>query len=534
MLLRPSAPPPLCTDAWVRFPQPNPLARLRLFCFPHAGGGASLYRLWPQGLPEEVEVCAVQLPGREGRMQEAPFTRMTPLVQTLLPALQPYLDKPFALFGHSLGALICFQLARQLRRQVGLLPVHLFVAAWPAPHLPHLDQPLHQLPEAEFIRSLRRLQGTPELVLRNRDLLDIFLPLLRADFAVAETYTYAAEPPLACPITAFGGLQDRRVGRQPLEAWRQQTTAAFALRLFPGDHFFVQDNRPLLLEAIAGDLTRCAEVPPCPPAPLPLCSPAPLPLASQMWHVPPADLTLGDDEIHVWRVHLALTAGDILALRRTLAADELARAKRFHFQEDRQRFIAARGALRDILGRYLQRPPQEVRFRYSAHGKPLLAAAHAQEDPADPHLQFNLAHAGDLALVAVARRRPVGVDIERFRPDISQELLAARTFSPREQAQLQALPAGLQTQGFFNCWTRKEAYVKARGEGLSLPLDQFDVSLAPGEPAQLLHVAGDPQEAARWTLMELAPGPDHAAALAVPGHGWRLTCWQWQPHWRTQ
>ncbi|MDH7486310.1 MAG: 4'-phosphopantetheinyl transferase superfamily protein [Anaerolineae bacterium] len=239
------------------------------------------------------------------------------------------------------------------------------------------------------------------------------------------------------------------------------------------------------------------------------------------WPVPPADLTLGDDEVHVWRVHLDLSAGAILALRRTLAAEELARARRFHFEEDRRRFIAAHGALRDILGRYLRKWPQEVRFRYSPHGKPLLAT--------EPNLHFNLAHTGDLALVAVARHQPVGVDIERIHPDISRELIAARIFSSREQAQLQALPAEVQTQAFFNCWTRKEAYVKARGEGLSLPLERFDVSLAPGEPARLLHVADDPQEAARWTLVDLAPAQDYAAALAVRGHGWRLLCWQWQP-----
>lgn len=253
------------------------------------------------------------------------------------------------------------------------------------------------------------------------------------------------------------------------------------------------------------------------------------------WSTPPPDLVLASDKVHVWRASLDLTPTAMLELRRTLAADELARAKRFHFTEDRTRFIAARGALRDILARYLGTEANQVSFRYSPHGKPALAplgaglAAGSQRGgQPKPPLHFNLSHAGDLALVAIARGRQVGVDIESTRPDIAHDLITARSFSPREQARLRALPIHLKAQGFLNCWTRKEAYIKARGEGLSLPLDQFDVSLTPGEPARLLHVEGDAEEASRWTLAELAPGPGYVAALAVEGHGWHLACWQWQ------
>jgi len=250
------------------------------------------------------------------------------------------------------------------------------------------------------------------------------------------------------------------------------------------------------------------------------------------WNTPTPDLMLAGDKVHVWRARLDLPPAAILALRRTLAADELARVKRFHFTEDRERFIAARGALRDILAHYLGTEANQVCFRYSPHGKPALAAGSQRGGQRKPPLHFNLSHTGDLALVAIARSRRVGVDIESMRTDIAQDLIADRSFSPHEQAQLRALPIHLKAQGFFNCWTRKEAYIKARvGAGLkpAPTLDQFDVSLAPGEPARLLHVEGDAEEASRWTLAELAPGPGYVAALVVEGHGWHLACWQWAP-----
>jgi medium-chain acyl-[acyl-carrier-protein] hydrolase len=187
-------------------------------------------------------------------LQEAPFTRLVPLVQTLARVLRPYLDIPFAFFGHSLGALISFELARQLRRQVDRSPARLLVAGCPAPQLSKRDPPIHQLPEALFVAELRRLNGTPELVLRDPDLLDLFLPLLRADFELYETYTYIAEAPLDCPVSVFGGLQDRRVDRGALAAWRDHTTADCGLRMLPGDHFFLESDRWLLLQAIAQDL----------------------------------------------------------------------------------------------------------------------------------------------------------------------------------------------------------------------------------------------------------------------------------------
>lgn len=203
-----------------------------------------------------------------------------------------------------------------------------------------------------------------------------------------------------------------------------------------------------------------------------------------------------------------------------LAADERQRAERFFFEEDRTHFVVARGLLRVLLGRYLHQDPQDLRFTYGPHGKPALAT-----NMGGIALCFNVSHSHGWALYAITLGREIGVDIERIRPEVVQEKIPERFFSPREVTVLRALPLPLQVPAFFACWTRKEAYIKAKGAGLALPLDQFDVSLAPGEPAALLHTAWDPQEAARWTLRDLAPASGYRAAVAVVGHNWRLTCW---------
>jgi medium-chain acyl-[acyl-carrier-protein] hydrolase len=243
-------------DSWIAFRKPNPQARLRLFCFPYAGTGASIFRTWSDGLPADVEVCPVQFPGRGTRLMESPFTQLSPLVQALAEALVPLLDKPFAFFGHSLGALVGFELARQLRRHSGVQPVGLFVSADRAPQIPPRDRPLHALPEGEFLNELRRLNGIPGKVLEDIELMQIMLPVLRADFAVYETYVYTTEPPLDCPISTFGGLQDHRVSRGDLEAWRDQTNASFSLQMLPGDHFFLNKAQPLLHQVLSQELRR--------------------------------------------------------------------------------------------------------------------------------------------------------------------------------------------------------------------------------------------------------------------------------------
>ena len=239
-------------DRWIPFRKPDPKARLRLFCFPYAGAGALIFRKWSDGLPRDIEVCPIQLPGRGTRLTEPPFTKLPCLIEALVRALDPLLDKPFAFFGHSLGALIGFELARQIRRQYGVHPVRLFASAGCAPQIPHRASPIHTLPDKEFLAELRRLNGTPRELLDHEELMEVMLPILRADFALYETYLYSTEPPLNCPISTFGGLQDRRVNESDLEAWRSQTSASFSLRMFPGDHFFLKE--PLLLRALSQEL----------------------------------------------------------------------------------------------------------------------------------------------------------------------------------------------------------------------------------------------------------------------------------------
>ena len=241
-------------DSWIAYRKPRPQARLRLFCFPYAGGGALIFRTWADGLPADVEVCPIQLPGRGTRLMEPLFTQLSPLIQALAQALLPLLDKPFAFFGHSLGALVSFALARQLRRQYGVQPVHLFVSAGRAPQLPHQGLPVHTLPEEDFLAELRRLNGTPSAMLEHEELMQIALPVLWADFAVYETYVYATELPLNCPISTFGGLRDRTVSQSDLEAWREQTSGSFSLQMFPGDHFFLNTTQPLLLRVLSQEL----------------------------------------------------------------------------------------------------------------------------------------------------------------------------------------------------------------------------------------------------------------------------------------
>ncbi|WP_437647918.1 thioesterase II family protein [Sorangium sp. So ce362] len=238
------------SDPWVGCPRPNPAARLRLFCFPYAGGGSSSYGAWWRGLPAHTELCAIKLPGREARLSEPPFERLTPLVQALATALERWLTKPFAFYGHSLGALVSFELARELRRRGAPLPRHLLLSGRRAPHQPG-PAPLHGLPDHEFLAWLRRMGGTPDEVLREPELLALFLPTLRADVAVNEVEPFVPEAPLDCPISAFGGLEDERAGRAELEAWREHTRGPFRVEMFPGGHFFVRSAREPLLRSIA-------------------------------------------------------------------------------------------------------------------------------------------------------------------------------------------------------------------------------------------------------------------------------------------
>jgi len=238
-------------NAWLVCPRPNPRASLRLFCFPHAGGGVSAFSTWTPDLLPGVELCLVQLPGRENRIQEPPVKQLSVLVRMVADALGPAMTCPFAFFGHSMGALIAFELARELRRQGRRMPQYLFASAHRAPQLENTSRQLHTLPDGELIQEMAEMNGTPAAILDNQEFMQLVLPIFRADLELCETYVYTDEYPLGCSISAFGGTKDPEVTWEHLISWQQQTCMTFTVRMFPGDHFFIQQARATVQQDIA-------------------------------------------------------------------------------------------------------------------------------------------------------------------------------------------------------------------------------------------------------------------------------------------
>lgn len=245
-------------SSWVRTFCKRPDARLKMFCFPHAGGGASAYRLWHAGLPPSVEVCAVQLPGREGRFGEAPVRNIEVLVGLLAERLAAHCVRPFVFFGHSMGAVVACELARVLAARGESVPEQLIVSARRPPHVPDMQPPIHLLDDQAFISEIeRRYGGIPEEVRAEPDLMALLLPSLRADIEALELFQPCSRAPLPMPITVFGGEQDRLVPRAHLEAWRSETAAAFRVRSFAGSHFYLQERPSEVLSElslIAGEI----------------------------------------------------------------------------------------------------------------------------------------------------------------------------------------------------------------------------------------------------------------------------------------
>lgn len=233
-----------------------------------------------------------------------------------------------------------------------------------------------------------------------------------------------------------------------------------------------------------------------------------------------AQLELAEDEVQLWRVDLEALRSHESRWQEVLSSDETTRAARFHFAADRQRFVASRAWLRTILAAFVEAEPSELHFSYSKNEKPFLGSAYAESG-----IAFNVSHSGGIGLYAFARRREIGVDVEQIRRDFDVESIAHRFFSASEREQLAALPESEKVNAFFRCWTRKEAYIKAIGEGLSLPLNQFDVSLEALETNALLATRPDSTEAEKWTIREVSGGAGYSAALCVRGQDWKLTQW---------
>jgi medium-chain acyl-[acyl-carrier-protein] hydrolase len=237
--------------------QRNPMSnrkRINLFCFPYAGGTASIYRSWVGQFPPAVNVIPVELPGRGGRLNEPLFSSLPPLINVLVEDILPLRDSPFAFFGHSMGAIIAYELARHLHCGYANGPQRLFVSGSRAPQIPYPDPITYNLPKDELIEDLRKLGGTPKEVLDNMELMDVVLPLLRADFQLNQTYKYVSGAKLRCPIIAYGGLADSDVTHDLITPWQGLTTSRFEAHMLPGDHFFLRSSQSLLLELLMRDL----------------------------------------------------------------------------------------------------------------------------------------------------------------------------------------------------------------------------------------------------------------------------------------
>jgi medium-chain acyl-[acyl-carrier-protein] hydrolase len=235
--------------AWFQVPADS-AAGIRLFCFPYAGGGSSIFRPWAREFGRYIEVVPALLPGREFRLREPAYTRIEQLVEALAREISPYLDKPFAFFGHSMGAIISFELARRLRSERSVQPRHLFISGRRSPRVPRRDPYIHDLPDAEFVAEIEQLNGTPREILEHKELMDILLPMLRADFAVCYSYTYVPGEPLRCPITVLSGTRDETTPREDVEGWRDETTGDCRIHMLEGDHFFINQQHATILPII--------------------------------------------------------------------------------------------------------------------------------------------------------------------------------------------------------------------------------------------------------------------------------------------
>ncbi len=251
---------PIATpNPWLTCHSPNPLARLRLFCFPYAGASGRVFRTWSEALPKLLEVCPIELPGRWTRRREALVDQLLPLVNQLCFGIRPLLDMPFALFGHSFGALLAFEVTRRLRRLGwGKNPTHLFLSGQRAPQLgPVVGPPIHDLPNDIFVDALdKRYGGVPEVLRLEPELLELFTPVMKADLKALETYVYTEENPLTCPITVFGGRRDKSTRADDLDGWSRLTTGKTSLHIIDGDHFFIEAKRESVLAAIVGALQQ--------------------------------------------------------------------------------------------------------------------------------------------------------------------------------------------------------------------------------------------------------------------------------------
>lgn len=478
------------SKAWFPALRRRPGARLQLFCFPFAGGGASAFRSWQDHLPPWVEPWALEYPGHETRFRESPVAVGTELAALIAEQISAAADLPFAFFGHSMGSLLAFETTRQLRRHYGLAPACLFVSGFSAPQLPPIRPPVRNLPEAAFREELRRYGGTPDEILADESWMQLLSPLLRCDLGLCETHVHTEQPGLGVPIVAFGGEEDPTVGWDRLLAWADQTNAGFRAHFFPGHHFFIKASSPRVcklmaqtLEAKTGEdrLTRPA-----------------------------------GDEAHLWVIDVDQRSGEVDRLRETLSADERLAADAFTQRADRVRYTVARAVLRDVLWRYHGNASATIDFSYSATGKPACAALRP--------LEFNVSHSGSMAVIGVAVGQAIGVDVEHIKEDGSVRELETQICSASELRLLLGVDSDHRAAAFFDLWVRKEAYLKRTGEGFTRSPTGIEVGLSP-------RFDGDARigHAMTGTIKSFMLATRYAAAVATERPISMVTVRQWRP-----
>jgi medium-chain acyl-[acyl-carrier-protein] hydrolase len=463
----------------------RPGARLQLFCFPFAGGGASAFRGWQDQLPAWTELWPLEYPGHETRFRDPSFDSAIPLADAICTELAAVIDLPFALFGHSMGGLLAFETARALRRRFAMDPAALFVAGHAGPQLLPFRPPIRDLPEPQFRQELRVYGGTPNEVLANEDLMQFLSPLLRRDLGICETYAYTPEPKLSFPIIAFGGAEDPTVPWDRVLQWLEQTSAGFRAYIMPGEHFFIRKAAPSICKIISRQLEDGE---------------------SLNRILPPTA-----EEAHLWKVDIEIPQQQVAALRTLLSPDELQRADAFVQAPDRARYTVTRAALRILLGRYGNLSPERIEFSYSAHGKPSC--------PKLQPIEFNIAHSGSFGLMAITRGQSVGVDIERIRalPDVLA--IGKQVFTFSELNALAQRPPDQQLNSFFDLWSRKEAYLKCSGEGFMGSPETVHVGL-PAASGFVPPASGQLHSASpNRPVQSFRPAVGYAAAIAV-GRGW--------------
>ena len=239
---------------WLHGMQKDSDVDFRLFCFSYAGGGASTYLRWRAHISKSTDICAVQPPGREGRISESPISDLKILISNIADVITPHTNIPYAFFGHCNGALISYELFRELRRRGVTLPEHMFISSFRSPERVNINKVLNDLPESEFLSLLRTYGGIPDSILNDKEIIQSLMPTLRADFSLHENYRYTEEEKINCPLTIYGGLKDNIVPRKELVGWRDMTSAGAKIKLFPGGHFFIDSHTKSVVKSINSEL----------------------------------------------------------------------------------------------------------------------------------------------------------------------------------------------------------------------------------------------------------------------------------------